>query len=108
MSFKLDHYPVAGESYRRCNQVIIDNPYDGAPSITFAQETIFGAGGAVSHMPMQGIRVAFDPAATIPVINPETGQPTGQTITHAALYAMIYSAFIASIAPAPTAEETPE
>lgn len=106
MTFKLDYRPVAGESYRRCNQVIIDNPYDGAPSITFAQETILGAGSAVMHLPMSGIRVVFDLVATIPVINPETGQPTGQTITHAALYAMIYSAFIAAIAP--IAEETPE
>jgi hypothetical protein len=108
MSFKLDYRPLAGESYRRCNQVIIDNPYDGAPSITFAQETIFGAGGAVMHMPMSGIRVDFDPAAEIAVVDPTTGEPTGQTITHAALYAMIYSAFVAALAPAPIAEETPE
>lgn len=106
MTFKLDYKLEPGESYRRCNQVIIDNPYDGAPSITFFQETVFGAGGAVMHMPMSGIRVSFDPEAKIAVIDPSTGRATGQAITHGALYAMIYSAFMAAIAPVAIPEES--
>lgn len=108
MGYKLHHQPVAGESYRRCHQIIIDNPLGRPPEITFGQETIIctGAGEAL-HVPMLPARMAFDPAAAIPVLDPQTGQPTGATITQAQVYALIYSAYIAATEEtAATAEET--
>lgn len=102
MSFKLNHMPIAGESYRRCNQVVIDNPLSGPPSISFGQETIIGTGsGQVAHIPLQPINMDFDANNVITIINPETGEPTGGTIAIAEVYALIYSAYIATATPAP-------
>lgn len=102
MSFKLNSTPVAGESYRRCNQVVIDNPLGGSPSVAFGQETIIGTGsGQVAHIPLQPIQMPFDPSVVIPVINPQTGEPTGGTISHGEVYALIYSAYLAAASPAP-------
>lgn len=102
MSFKLNSTSVAGESYRRCNQVVIDNPLGGAPAVTFGQEAIIGTGsGQVAHIPLQPIQMAFDPSGTIAIINPQTGDPTGETSTFGEIYALIYSAYLAAAAPAP-------
>ena len=109
MSFKLNYTPIAGEAYRRCNQMIIDNPLNGFPSVAFGQETIIGAGsGQVAHIPLQPIQMPFDPAGVIPIINPQTGRPTGGTISHGEIYALIYSAYLAAASPAleePTEEQ---
>lgn len=95
MGFKLDHQPIAGEAYRRCSQIIIDNPHGGVPTVTFGQETIIGAPSGSLHVPMSPMQMAFDPAARIPVIDPETGEPTGDEITQADLYGLLYSAYFA-------------
>ena len=102
MTYKLNSRPIAGEAYARCNQVIIDNRFGHPPAITFGQETVIGTGaGDALHVPMAPIGLAFDPAAQIAVINPETGEPTGATVTQAEVYALVYSAYIAAATPAP-------
>lgn len=109
MGYKLHHQPIAGGSYRRCHQIIIDNPLGRAPAITFGQETVIGTGGGeVLHVPMTPVLLAFEPASEIPVIDPQNGQPTGATITQAEVYAMVYSAWIAATegVAAPAPEET--
>ena len=102
MTYKLNRSPVVGESYTRCNQVIIDNRLGRAPEITFGQETVIGTGtGDALHVPMAPIGLAFDPAARIAVIDPDTGEPTGAMVTQAEVYALVYSAYIAAATPAP-------
>ncbi|SDF89939.1 hypothetical protein PUH89_04000 [Rhodobacter capsulatus] len=102
MTYKLNRSPVVGESYTRCNQVIIDNRLGRAPAITFGQETVIGTGtGDALHVPMAPIGLAFDPAAQIAVIDPDTGEPTGAMVTQAEVYALVYSAYIAAATPAP-------
>lgn len=108
MTYKLDQKPVAGESYIRCPQVVIDNRLGHASTIQFHRERIIGlADGASVTQPMSPREVAFDPAAVVPVLNPKTSEPTGQTVTQGDLYALIYSAFIAAeTAPAQNEEPT--
>ncbi len=105
MSFKLQQQAVAGESYVRCHQVIVDNTLDAAPRITFAQERIVEAGGQVVHMPVPPAVLDFDPAGVIPLIDPETGAATGQSVTQAEAYALLYSAYAAALTPTPHEEE---
>ncbi|MEN6306075.1 MAG: hypothetical protein ABFD96_25340 [Armatimonadia bacterium] len=109
MSYKLNQTPVAGESYQRCFQVVIDNPLVGSPTVMFSQETIVGTDAAtVLRIPTQPLAMPFDPAAEIAVINPETGEPTGATVTQAEVYALIFSAYIAAANPPPAIlEEQP-
>lgn len=100
MSYKLNQTPIAGEAYTRCNQVIIDNPLGKSPTVMFGQETIVGMdNGSVLHLPIQPVPLPFDPGAVIAVINPETGEFTGQTVTQADVYALIFSAYFAAIHP---------
>lgn len=100
MSYKLDEKPIAGESYIRCPQVVIDNRLGHVPTIAFHRERVIGlADGATVVQPMSPREVTFNPAAVVAVINPETGEQTGQTITHGDLYTLIYSAFLAAEMP---------
>lgn len=102
MGYKLNNTLVSGESYRRCFQVVIDNPLTGNPALTFAQETVIGTeGGSVLHIPLPPLPLTFDPTAEIPVINQETGQPTGAVVTQGEVYALIFSAYLAAANPPP-------
>lgn len=107
MSHKLHQQPLAGESYVRCQQVVIDNRLGRAPSVTFHRQRVIGTdGGAVAQQPLAPRPLAFDPAAEVPLIDPETGAEIGQTITHAEIYTAIYSAFVAAETATPDTEET--
>lgn len=110
MVFKLNQQPVAGESFVRCRQVIIDNHLGKLPKLEFHQETVIvSEGGRVAHMPMPPLSTTFDPAAEIPVINPETGEATGEIVTQAHVYGLVYSAYLmAATPPATNDEEMPQ
>jgi len=106
MSYKLNQQPLAGESYTRCNQIVIDNKLDRVPAVEYHQELVFAdQAGVVSKMPIGHVPTDFDPIAEIPLINPETGEFTGAIITQAELMVFIYSAYIAAVAPKPAEEE---
>lgn len=97
MDYKLDHQVSEGESYTRCNQIIIDNRRGKAPTVTFGQESIVTAGGQALHIPMTAVRTDFDPTVEIPIVDPQTGEPTGATVTHEEFFALIYSAYLAAV-----------
>ena len=106
MDYKLDHQVSEGESYTRCNQIIIDNRRGKAPSVTFGQESIVTSGAQALHIPMSSARTDFDPTAEIAIIDPMTGEPTGATLTHEEFFGLIYSAYIAAVrAPIEESEE---
>lgn len=105
MSYKLNQEPVAGESFIRCSQVIIDNRLGAAPTVTFHRERIVGLEGADPiRQPLSPLPLPFDPMASVPVLNPSTGEPTGATITQGEMYALVYSVFVAAET-APATEE---
>lgn len=107
MSYKLNQAPVAGESFIRCPQVIIDNRMGAAPTVTFHRERIVGLEGSDPiRQPLSPLPLPFDPTASVPVLDPNTGEPTGATITQGELYALVYSVFVAAET-APANEETP-
>lgn len=100
MSYKLHHKPLAGESYMRCYQIVIDNRLGQPPEVVYSQERVIADhGGAVSRHPTGTLRHHYDPAATIPVINPETGEPTGESVTQQQLMVLVYSAYINAATP---------
>jgi len=85
---------VTGESYQRTNRIIIENPYQGAPVIAFEEQKIFNLGdGEVLQKPMGQLRLDFNPAEVINIIDPTTNIATGQTITLGEIYALIYSVY---------------
>jgi hypothetical protein len=85
---------VTGAAWQRCHQIVIDNPLNATPLIRFDEQRIVTAAGAASTTPLGSLTAPFDPAAEIPLIDPQMGEPTGETVTHGALYAALYSAYM--------------
>lgn len=91
---------VAGTEWVRCGVVQIVNPYQRNPAIQFVEERVLhmGDGRDPVFTPDGAISVSFDPAKTIPLLNPETGAPTGRTATFGEAYAILYSAYMQAAA----------
>lgn len=89
---------VAGVRWHRFRRITIDNPRAGIPTVTCAEEQVLSAGGVEHRQDVGAMAFRFDPAAVFPVLDPETGEPTGQIATGAQVYALIYSYVMAEAA----------
>jgi hypothetical protein len=97
---------VSGTSWTRCRAVTITNPLPGrgpvqaitgieeGPTAFFQEEKVVSNDGSQTTVDTGSCRKAFYPAATIPMLNPETGEATGATVTHAELYAILFSLYM--------------
>ena len=86
---------VAGSEYTRCSQITIYNPLGGTPAAEFAEERVTLLAGRKIAENAECVRVPFDPAEEIALINPETGEPLGSSVTHAQLYVILFSLYLA-------------
>lgn len=102
---------VTGQSWQRCSQIVIENPHKGVPVVRFDEERVLALQtGADVRTPAGTLALTFDPAKTIPLCDPATGELTGESATYEAAYVLLYSAYLAAATErdgAP-AEETPE
>lgn len=89
---------VAGVQWHRFRRITIDNPRLGVPTVTCDEEQVLSAGGAEHRQDVGAMAFRFDPAAEFPVLDPETGEPTGATATGAQVYALIYGYVLAEAA----------
>lgn len=98
---------LAGTSWQRCKAMYISNPLDPQPGLdgkimgayaSFDEEQVVLLDtGEKFKRSVGSFAVEFDPVSgQFPVLNPETGVPTGSTITHQELYAILYSLYIDS------------
>lgn len=85
---------IAGTSWQRACRVVIENPLNGTPHILFVEEQVVNVGDDRITRPVANVSCQFNPTATIPIINPETGLPTGATATHRDVYAILYSLYM--------------
>ena len=85
---------VVGSEFTRCYQVVIDNRMDAVPAATFNEERVFVSAGPARRWPSGQCSAPFAPEAEIPILDPATGEQTGATITMAALYGLLYSAYL--------------
>lgn len=97
---------VAGTSWVRCKGIQITNPLEGSeptPSIvdipqgpvaTFIEEKVITMDGADITIPAGSCTKPFKSTDIITIIHPDTGEPTGETVTHAKLYQILYSLYI--------------
>jgi len=87
---------VAGVEYTRAHQIVIDNRApDQPPTITFFEERVLNAAnGERRRFPQGQLRVGYDPAAEIPLLNPQTGEDTGATLSLPEIYAAVYSIYM--------------
>lgn len=84
---------VTGKRWRRSLHGEFSNPYQGGAWIRFDwEDRVLLEDGTTVAMPAPSTLRHFDnPGAELAVLNPETGEPTGQVITHGALYAIMWS-----------------
>lgn len=85
---------ISGTAYTRCNQVVINNPKGGVPSMAFLEERFIELGADSVARPTGSIQASFRADGVFPLINPGTGEPTGDTMTHQQVYAVLYSLYI--------------
>lgn len=104
---------VTGHTWRRCNQIVIDNRRGAVPVVRFDEETVVALEGAAEvHAPAGVLTIDFDLAREIPLRDPQTGEPTGEVMTYAQAYAVLHAAYVdaalardAAATPQPTIAE---
>lgn len=85
---------VAGTKWQRASRVVIDNPYGGTPGVLLVEQQAMQLGDEVVIKDIGNLAATFDPAAEIPLVNPETGESLGQVMTHQQLYVALHSLYI--------------
>lgn len=94
MPTNLDETAIAGSKWRRCVGVNIRNPYNATPVIQLLEETVMvvdGVGPIVTASAMYS--TPFDPNADIALYDPDTGEPTGDTVKQSMAYEILYSLY---------------
>lgn len=88
---------LAGKAWNRCHEIVIENVRGTPPSVRFVEERVLELEGDQEIRQNLGpLTVSFDPAREIPLLDPATGEPTGETATYGQAYALLYSAYIAA------------
>ena len=97
---------ATGTSWVRCRAITITNPLAGAedadpftrlpigPTAHFTEEKVLSLDGANVQLPAGSCSKVFNPADTITLLDPTTGEPTGEAVTHAALYGILFSLYM--------------
>ena len=85
---------VAGSTWQRCHTVTISNQTGQVPSIIFQEERVIALDGEDIHQFVDGCTKLFDQEATFPLLDQVTNLPTGQVMTHAEFYAILYSLYM--------------
>lgn len=83
----------SGVPYQRAYRVVIENQYNKTPRCEFYEEMISDYGKGVMTQKVGSLKIAFDPAKTYDLLDPDSGSVIGQ-FTQGQLYAMLYSIYI--------------
>jgi hypothetical protein len=90
---------VAGSVYQRCRYVQIDNTLNAVPKMyCLEEEVIIIPDREPMRRDVSSIDLIFDPTSAIELINPETGEKLGSTVTHKELYVILHSLYIQAAA----------
>lgn len=85
---------VQGQVWQRCYAIHITNPLGGQATITFEEEKVMTVDSEVIKNPTGLCRKRFNAPVTFPLRNPQTGEPTGETMTHLDVYKVLYSLYM--------------
>lgn len=98
---------ISGATWTRCYQITVDNPYMQTPQVGFAEAKVALIDGQLLTLGHSSVSNAFDPAAVIDIYDPATLQKTGQTVTQAELYGLLFSAYLTAATARDAAAEQP-
>jgi ligand-binding sensor domain-containing protein len=87
---------ASGTAYTRAKRLVMDNPLNGTQTVSVYEELVVQLNGDTVQQDKAGFTVQInDTSKTVALLDPETGAPTGQTMTYVQVYAAMYSAYIA-------------
>ena len=89
---------VSGTQWQRCWGVYIQNIYGAVPTISLREEKVTVIGNDKFFNDMGQIDFPFDPNATIQILNPVDGSPTGNSTTMGEMYVALWSLYMAKAA----------
>ena len=85
---------VIGDEWTRTYQIVIDNRLNAVPAVTFFEErALLTDSGDTRHWAIGQCHLPYDEATALPILDPLSGEETGGTITLAAFYGLVYSAY---------------
>lgn len=85
---------TTGTKWRRCETVTIRNTLNTVPCILFVEEDVAQIANTVMHNHVGVLVKEFSPTNTIQLLDPSSGEPTGDTLSHGELYTILYSLYI--------------
>jgi hypothetical protein len=85
---------VTGTKYQRACRVMIENPINKTPTVSFIEEEItINSDNTKSHKLIGSLNMSFDPNEVVEIINPITNLPTGQKYPTSVAQLIIYSLY---------------
>jgi hypothetical protein len=78
--------------WQRCFRAVIEHARHQVPRIDFLEEVVT-INGDETRQQVPGCSISYEPAGVVPMRDPDTDQPTGQTLTQQQIYAILYSVY---------------
>lgn len=100
---------VTGTTWQRCYKIEVRNPYQGPKGAIFLEEEVTSlANGKIIQEPTTNMQELFDvPTKTIELVNPETGDLLGNSVTYQDVYVILYSLYMQLAAARDAAQSPP-
>lgn len=83
---------VSGSEYVRCSEITISNPLGQTPLVQFVFDRVTNLSDKQIMQREGTVSVPFDPAKVYDLLDPETLDSTGETVSGGALYQALFSA----------------
>lgn len=83
---------VEGKEWQRANRVVIENEYNGTPSIMFVEEVVVQLADRTVKTPCGTLVEQFDPLKEFP-IRAADGSLTGETMSYGMVYVLLNSLY---------------
>lgn len=82
-------------TWTRCRTVTVQNPVGETPKAYFQEEECVALPNEqIIKRDLAAVQKEFSPSSTFPILNPQTAEPTGETATHADVYALLFSLYM--------------
>jgi hypothetical protein len=78
--------------WQRCFRAVIEHQRGEVPRIEFLEEVVT-INGEETRQQVPGCAVVYEPTELVPLRSPVDDEPTGQTISQAEVYALLYSVY---------------
>lgn len=88
---------VEGKKWRRCNSIHVDNPVaPGVPYLSFQEQDVIEIDGKVTQVGMDNCSIMFNPANMVELVDPDTLEPTGDSVPEGYVYLVLFSKYLAT------------